>query len=127
MSSSLRRSCEEPIRRGLSRTEEWDGPDCGLIYCWERGRQMRFQESDLAVRAEQGELVPLPWKGGTHNLDEVKEDGAKQKRFGSLRYLAMWQGLRGNDLEIAIEAETVIVCSRAKRAVIFRANIPVPE
>jgi hypothetical protein len=66
----LSRSVGAPIREGLSWHEMWAGPDDGLIACWERGREKRIEEPELARRAEQGELVTLAWKGGTENIDE---------------------------------------------------------
>ena len=41
MTTRLRRSIDEPIREGLTWNELWKGPDEGLIWCWERGRQYR--------------------------------------------------------------------------------------
>jgi hypothetical protein len=125
MGNKLSRSIDRPVRGHLSWDELWAGPDYGLIYCWERGRQMRLAEPDLAKRAEQDELVTLPWKGGTENID-IDDDGdgkkkKSQKRYGTLKYLAMWQGLRGEDLDIDLAGERVITCAKSKRAVVFRA------
>jgi hypothetical protein len=120
----LYRSVGAPIRKGLSWQELWAGPDDGLIACWERGREKRIEEPELARRAEQGELVTLAWKGGTENIEEPIDGEKKpksQKRYGSLKYLATWQGLRGEDLKIELDKERTIVCSRANRPVIFRA------
>lgn len=64
MATHLRRSVDELIREGLSWSETWQGPDKGLIFCWERGRQERCERPRLAARADQGELVSLDWKGG---------------------------------------------------------------
>jgi hypothetical protein len=102
----------------------WRHADLGLIGCWERGRRLRQENPVLAKRAEQGELVTLWWTGGTENIDLDEDGGGKKsksgKRYGTLNYLATWQGLRGEDLEVDLDAEVVIVCSMAKRAVIFR-------
>jgi hypothetical protein len=122
MNHVLFRSIAEPVRSGLDWSGRWNGPDNGLIYCWERGREMRESDPILAERAVHGELVTLPWKGGTEGIDEPI-DGMKpktQKRYGTLNYLATWQGLRGEDLQIEVFAERPIVCSRRKREVIFR-------
>ena len=113
MATRLHRSVDRPIREGLSWSEKWKGPDRGLIWCWERGRQMRATESELAARANQGELVLLPWKGG------VQEKLKVEKKPGTLNYLATWQGPRGEDLDITLEDEQVIVCSRSGQAVGF--------
>ena len=122
--------CSEPRpkRQMLSWDETWMGPDQGLIACWERGREMRITEPELASQAEQGELITLPWKGGTENIDQDKEKIKKtqkpQKRFGTLNYLAMWQGLRGEDLSVDLDGEQVIACTKTKRTVIFRLTLP---
>jgi hypothetical protein len=146
MEARLRRSAKEPIREGLSRDERLHGPDRGLIWCWERGRQKRgagtgdeiaelalygfdprphlwnLPRPDLAARAEKGELVPLNFKGGV----KKKLQGDLVKR-GTLSYLAQWQGLRGEDLDIDMENETLIVCSRTGQPVVFSALLPPDE
>ena len=33
--------------------------------------------------------------------------------------MATWQGLRGEDLDIALDGESVIVCSKTEQAVVF--------
>jgi hypothetical protein len=106
----------EPIRDGLTWERRWVGPDRGLIWNWERGRQMRDTSPELAARARAGELMELGWQGGTHDL-EPEKNGLK---FGSLRYLAQWQGLRGEDLEIELRNDTIITCTVRKREVTFR-------
>ena len=83
--------------------EEWEGADEGLIRCWERGREKARENPDLAAAAKRGELVILPWKRGVRI--------SKNKAFGPLLYLAMWQGLRGDDLNIDLAAEVTIQCS----------------
>jgi hypothetical protein len=121
MATRLRRSIDQPIREGLSWSERWEGPDEGLICCWERGRQERLERPDDAARADKGELVGLDWKGG------VKKKLAVEKKPGTLRYLATWQGLRGEDLDIELEDERVIVCTRTGQAVVFSAKLPEDE
>ncbi len=111
----LRRSVKAAIREGLSWDETWRGPDEGLIFCWERGRQERLERPEDALRADRGELVGLDWKGGVRKKLKV------EKARGTLKYLATWQGLRGEDLDIDLEGERVIVCSRFKQAVVFSA------
>src|SRR5947209_5424385 len=124
MSNRLSRSIDAPLREGLCWDEMWTGPDDGLIACWERGRQKRIEEPALAERAERGELVALAWKGGTEHIDEPVngKKSKSQKRFGTLKYLAMWQGLRGEELNIELETERIIVCSKSKKTVTFRAG-----
>ena len=86
------RSIFEPIREGLSWNERWTSEDGGLIACWDSGRETRIENPGLAEQAIGGELVILPWKGG------VEKAIKKKKKFGTHFYLAMWQGLRGEDL-----------------------------
>lgn len=121
MATHLHRSIDLPIRKGLSWDELWRGPDRGLIWCWERGRQKRVEEPELAARADKGELVVLAWKGG------VTEKLKIEKKPGTLNYLATWQGLRGEDLDIALEEERLIVCSKTGQTVAFSAKLPVEE
>jgi len=121
----LFRSVSIAIRGDLTWRQRWAGSDDGLIACWERGREKRLEDPELAQRAEQGELVTLAWKGGTEAIDEPVDGEKKpksQKRYGSLKYLATWQGLRGEDLDIDLASERIIVCARANRPVIFRAE-----
>jgi hypothetical protein len=116
MAARLRRSIHERIRQGLSWEETWRGPDDGLIYCWERGREERLERPEDAARADRGELVGLDWKGG------VKKKLKIERMRGTLNYLATWQGMRGEDLDIDLQGERVIVCSRFKQAVVFSAS-----
>ncbi len=101
----IERSINEPIREGLTWEEKWQGPDHGLIICWEVGRARSSVELDLAIQAQKGQLIPLPWKGGVE-----KELKLKQK-YGTYLYLAAWQGLRGEDLRIDTEIEQAITCT----------------
>ncbi len=120
MAARLRRSIKTPTREGLSWEQTWRGPDEGLIYCWEHGREERIQRPEDAKRAERGELVGLDWKGG------VRKKLKAERVRGTLRYLATWQGLRGEDLDIDVDGETVIVCSRFGQAVAF-SGAPITE
>lgn len=116
MTVRVHRSISEPMRESLSLSETWEGPDKGLIWCWELGRRRRVEEPELAARAGTGELVVLDWIGGV----EKKLKGVDKKR-GTLKYLATWQGLRGEDLDIDLEGECVVVCSRTSQVVVFSA------
>jgi len=118
MGKRLHRSVEEPSREGLSWRETWRGADNGLIYCWEHGRQERVQRPGDAALAERGELIGLDWKGG------VKKKLKVERVPGSLQYLATWQGLRGEDLDIDLDGERIVVCSRTGQAVVFSAQLP---
>ena len=87
------RSKDEPIRQCLSTTERWLGADNGLIASWERGKELSVEDPGLRARALAGELVVLGWKGG------IEKRTKKGWQYGTLRYLAMWQGLRIRDRE----------------------------
>lgn len=118
MKKCLHRSIIQPIRENLNWQDMWEGPDKGLICCWERGREKRLQEPELAAKASSGELVPLAWAGGV--LKKLKIE----KKAGVLQYLATWQGLRGEDLNIDLDGETTMVCSKTKQIVVFSAKLP---
>ena len=105
----------------MSWKETWAGPDNGLIFCWERGRRERLEKPELAARADAGELVPLDWKGGVRKKLEV------DNKPGTLYYLATWQGLRREDLNIDLEGECTIVCTKFGQTVVFSAKLPEDE
>lgn len=111
----LHRAITEPIRTEADWHERWDSVDRGLIACWERGREKAEEDSALADCARLGELFVLPWKGG---VDKEKPPKSKVK-IGSLNYLAMWQGMRGEDLNIDTELGAVLTCSATGTAVTF--------
>lgn len=110
MPDILQRSIAEPIRAGLTQDQRWAGPDKGLIWCWERGRQKAVEEPDLAEQAKRGEFVPLAWKRGSATLP------------GTLQYLATWQGLRGEDLNIDRAGETILTCPKTQKPRKFKAG-----
>jgi len=119
------RSITEPVRRTASWEDCWADLELGLITSWERGRAKSEETPDLASRANNNELVMLPWKGGFN----LPKQGAKPKntvstaiKYGVFNYLAMWQGLRGEDLNINTEEELSITCPREKRTVIFTSS-----
>jgi hypothetical protein len=107
------RSITVPIREGLTIEERWHGPDQGLIASWERGRERSLEDPAMAAQAGAGQLVILPWKGGVEKVLKKKE------KFGTFRYLAMWQGLRGDNLDIDLTVEVPITCSVTGLTVIF--------
>ncbi|PLC54964.1 hypothetical protein CR155_05790 [Pollutimonas nitritireducens] len=109
----LKRCVTEPLRKDLSINELWHGTDNGLIACWERGREVSSEVPELATRARMGQLVPLPWKGGVEKVIKTKS------KMGTLRYLAMWQGLRGEPLDIDTTDEPTFQCSKFKVSVTF--------
>ena len=113
----LHRSITEPIRAGADWDERWHSEDDGLIACWERGREKRLEDPALAAQAADGQLVVLPWKGG------VDKAIKKKQKFGTLYYLAMWQGLRGEDLHIDTAEEIVLNCTATGMAVVFTCDM----
>ena len=102
---NIHRSMTEPIRAIANWEERWNAEDDGLIVCWERGREKRLEDPSLAAQADDGQLVVLPWKGG------VEKAIKKKQKFGTLFYLAMWQGLRGEDLNIDPSEEILLKCT----------------
>jgi hypothetical protein len=112
----LHRSLTEPIRQGATWHERWQAEDRGLIACWERGREKRIEDPSLAEQAAKGQLVVLPWKGGV-------ERAIKEQKFGTLYYLAMWQGLRGEDLNIDPTEELALNCVATGMTVVFTGQI----
>jgi hypothetical protein len=107
------RSISEPIRETQKWEDRWNAEDQGLIACWERGREKSREDPSLATKAREGQLVVLPWKGG------VEKAIKKKQKFGTLYYLAMWQGLRGEDLDIDVTREIVLICAATGMAVAF--------
>jgi hypothetical protein len=116
----VRRSVGMPIRSGLSIEERWQGDDQGVIAAWERGRaiseEANADSQELTTRARRGELVVLPWKGGVERALKLKQ------KFGTMRYLAMWQGLRGDDLDVELDSETTLRCSATGMAVTYTSD-----
>jgi len=106
MSQRIYRSQKEPRRENLSWDERWKGEDKGLITCWEVGRELRKKSPDFAARAENGELPILGWKGG------VEKKTIEGKKYGTLFYLAQWQVLKGDDLDIDLTQEPELTCSK---------------
>lgn len=116
MENAVRRSITEPLRGSLSWDERWRGRDRGLIHCWELGRQQAERDPELAVRATCGELPILGWKGG------VEKKLKTRRKYGTLFYLATWQGLRGEDLHVDLGREVTHICSKTGMHVIFTAD-----
>jgi hypothetical protein len=102
----LSRSITEDIRQYQNMDHRWHMDDDGLIWCWERGRQMAKEQPELLQRAKEGELMVLGWKGGF----ELKENRREKEKFGTYKYLAQWQGLREEDLSIDTDSVVVIRC-----------------
>lgn len=108
---------DETVRKGLSYDERWGNVDLGLITSWERGREMSLEKPDLAKRALSGELPILPWRGGFEKANK------KKSNYGALNYLAMWQGLRGEDLNIDVDKESILTCTATGMAVVFTSDL----
>jgi hypothetical protein len=119
----IQRSIEEPIRVGLTWLDLWQGTDVGLIAAWEAGRRFAAAEPQKAGLALKGELISLPWKGGLEPPDPTKPQksmmGKKAPKYGCLLYLAMWQGVRTEDLSVDATIDTILTCTRNKSAVIY--------
>lgn len=111
------RSIDAPRRRNPDWEARWGSLEAGLITSWERGRELAVERPDLAEAARGGELIPLSWKGGI----PVPSGRAKppRRKYGSLYYLAMWQGLRGDDLDIDADAAPQLTCARHGTIVSF--------
>lgn len=98
----ITRSVNEPMREGLTVSQDFDGLDGGLICCWDQGRRMARLGHEFVKQAQEDELPQLDtWRRGT------------------LYYLAVWQGLRGDDLDIDLDAEFTKQCSLTKREWLF--------
>ncbi|MBN2467624.1 MAG: hypothetical protein JXD19_05685 [Deltaproteobacteria bacterium] len=112
MSKNIYRSFNEPDRQSLRYEERFLAEDQGLITCLEVGRRMRLEHPELAKKAMRGELPPMGWKGGV-------EKPKPATRFGTLFYLAQWQGIRGEDLNIDLDEEPELTCTATGVKVIF--------
>jgi hypothetical protein len=125
MSQSVYRSIEEGPRGELSWSERWEGADRGLIVCWEVGRRLGREKPKLAASAKRGELPKLGWKGGVFELKEEEPDPPPKIKwkYGTLSYLAKWQGLRDEDLEINLSEEREITCSSTGVRVVFTGDL----
>jgi hypothetical protein len=116
LENHIRRSILIAVRDLATWDEAWLGPDGGLVTCWEVGRLKSKEDPSMAMRAKSGELLPLPWEGGFHAALK------KEKNYGTYNYLAMWQGLREEDLDIEIGKTYTITCSKHGKPVIFDGN-----
>lgn len=96
----------------LSHQETWREERTALIACWRRGVALAKENPSLAQRAREGELVELPWRGGV-------EAPIKGKKYGSHRYLAMWQGLRGDELSMPASGSAELTCAAHGVKVIY--------
>ena len=97
--------------------ERWEAPDRGLLVSWARGVEKSKETPTLSEAALRGELPPLAWKGGG---DKAIKAG---KRIGSLYYLAMWQELRGDPLDIETDSPLTLTCGRFQTQVTFTQDV----
>jgi len=74
---------------------------------------MAQEQPELAAAALRGELPPLVWTGG------LRKRLVSGRKYGSLQYLAMWQGLRGDPLHIDTDENVLITCARHGTTVTF--------
>lgn len=95
-----------PPTIGPSWEERWEGPDKGLILSWLNGIDMARNDPALAAKARCGELPVLAWKGGASRTLKIKE------KIGSILYLATWQGLRGENLDVDPGRDVRMTCAR---------------
>jgi hypothetical protein len=117
MNERIYRSIETSIREGLSRDERWNGDDKGLIYCWENGREKATRVPELAERAKNGELPVTGWKGGVETKTKIGQ------KYGTFFYLAQWQGLKGDDLNIDLSKEQIITCTGTGMRIVFTDDV----
>ena len=111
----ISRSITTPIRQEISREERFFSFDRGLINAWEVGRRFRTRKTDMARKCENGEFPISIWSGGVdRTLIEPK--------YGSLKYLAHWQGMRGEDLFINTSEEHTFQCTRTESVIVFTSD-----
>jgi len=60
-------------------------------------------------------LPVLGWKGGV-------ERKLQAKKFGTLNYVAQWQGLCGEDLDVDLAEERELTCARTGMVVTYTAD-----
>lgn len=90
-----------------------EGPDKGLINAWVTGLAKRVDAPELAAKATAGELPVLPFRGGVETAIKTKN------KVGHLLYVAMWQGLRGEDLRVDTDTELSMTCTRTGVPVLY--------
>jgi len=117
----VQRAKTAPPRINPDWAARWGTPEAGLVTSWERGRELAAEDAGLAAAARRGELVPMSWKGGV--APPVRGGRAPRRKYGSFHYLAMWQGLRGDDLDIDTDARRQCTCSRQGTVVVFTDDV----
>ena len=99
--------------QGPSWEERWEGPDKGLITIWLAALDRAQRDPTLVAAARAGELPLTGLRGGVEKAIKTKN------KLGSLHYLASWQALRGEDLDIDTEARVQLTCTRTQVTVTF--------
>jgi hypothetical protein len=94
-----------PPALGRTWEERQEGPDKGLISAWLRGIEIAKERPYLAAAAKRNELPVLPFRGGLEKTIKAK------RKVGSIHYLAMWQGLRSENLCVDLTAEIQLTCN----------------
>ena len=112
----IRRPNTVPIREESCPDILWRSEDKGLIHAWELGRREAVKSEELVNAVLKGELPPLLFKGGYKNQLDAKF------QYGSLHYYCMLQGLKGSDLEVDLDKEYPLVCSRTGMGVVYTLN-----
>lgn len=115
--AKIYRSFLEPDRENLTWEETWNQEDKGLIKNYEVGRALAIKEPELAEKAKRGELPVLGYKGG------VEKALKKKEKIGALNYIAQWQALRGEDLNIDMDEEIVLTCTKTNVRVTFTMDL----
>ena len=111
------RSFSEPDRENLTWEETWRRDDKGLIKNYEVGRALAKKEPELAEKAKRGELPVLGYKGG------VDKTLKKKEKIGALNYIAKWQALREEDLNLNLDEEIVLTCTKTDMRVTFTMDL----
>jgi hypothetical protein len=111
------RNFSEPDRENLTWEETWKREDKGLIKNYEVGRVLGVKNPELVEKAKKGELPVLGYKGG------VEKALIKKEKIGALNYIAKWQALRGENLDIDLDKEIVLTCNKTDMIVTFTMDL----
>lgn len=111
------RNFSEPDRENITWKETWEQEDKGLIKNYEVGRALGIKNPELVEKAKNGELPVLGYKGG------VEKALIKKEKIGALNYIAKWQALRGENLDIDLDKEIVLTCTKTDITVTFTMDL----
>jgi hypothetical protein len=111
------RNFSEPDRENITWKETWEQEDKGLIKNYEVGRALGIKNPELVEKAKNGELPVLGYKGG------VEKALIKKEKIGALNYIAKWQALRGENLDIDLDKEIVLTCTKTNITVTFTMDL----